>query len=74
MVYKKIQLPREVHIGPDIIGDIGKICSDLRFNNDALIVCGDTTYKLQVKLLLIVYLMKDLILILLKWILQLKKV
>lgn len=49
MVYKKIQLPREVHIGPDIIGDIGKICSDLRFNNDALIVCGDTTYKVAGK-------------------------
>lgn len=43
---KTIQLPREVHIGPNIINNIGKICTDLRFYDDALIVCGNTTYKI----------------------------
>ena len=45
MSSKNIQLPREVHIGPDILNDIGSICSSLRFYDNALIVCGNTTYK-----------------------------
>jgi glycerol-1-phosphate dehydrogenase [NAD(P)+] len=46
MVTKKIQLPREVHIGPGVIDKTGEICNDLRFYDDALVVCGPHTYKI----------------------------
>ena len=49
MVTKKIQLPREVHIGPGLIDNTGTICNDLRFYNDALMVCGPHTYKIAGK-------------------------
>ena len=28
---RKIQLPREIYTGPGVIGETGKICSELRF-------------------------------------------
>ena len=46
---KKIQMPREVHIGPNVIYDCGKICNDLRFKKDALVVTGPKTLKIAGK-------------------------
>lgn len=46
MVTKKIQLPREVHIGPGVIDKTGEICNDLRFYDDALVVTGPHTKKI----------------------------
>lgn len=43
---KKIQMPREVHIGPDVIKKTGKICKDLRFKGNVLVVTGPNTLKI----------------------------
>jgi len=43
---KKIQMPREVHIGPGVINDTGRICKDLRFSGNALVVTGPSTQKI----------------------------
>ncbi|MCL2157070.1 MAG: NAD(P)-dependent glycerol-1-phosphate dehydrogenase [Methanobrevibacter sp.] len=43
---KKIQMPREVHIGPGVIDNTGKICKDLRFSGDTLVVTGPNTLKI----------------------------
>lgn len=49
---KVIQMPREVHIGPDVLEDIGSICEGLRLFNDALIVSGNHTFKVAGKYLM----------------------
>ncbi|WP_409200857.1 NAD(P)-dependent glycerol-1-phosphate dehydrogenase [Methanobrevibacter sp. DSM 116169] len=46
---RKIQMPREVHIGPDLIGNTGNICNDLRLDKEALIVTGNTTFNIAGK-------------------------
>ena len=46
---RKVQMPREVHIGPDLIFNTGNVCKDLRLDNKALIVTGDNTYKIAAK-------------------------
>lgn len=43
---KKIQMPREVHIGADVISNTGSICKDLRFYDDVLVVTGPNTLKI----------------------------
>ncbi len=43
---KKIQMPREVHIGPGVIDNTGKICKDLRFHGNVLVVTGPKTLKI----------------------------
>ncbi|RBQ24325.1 Glycerol-1-phosphate dehydrogenase [NAD(P)+] [Candidatus Methanobinarius endosymbioticus] len=43
---KKIQMPREVHIGSDVINDTGSICKDLRFSGNVLVVTGPNTLKI----------------------------
>lgn len=43
---KKIQMPREVHIGADVINNTGSICKDLRFYDDVLVVTGPNTLKI----------------------------
>lgn len=43
---KKIQMPREVHIGSDVIKDTGNICKDLRFEGNVLVVTGPNTLKI----------------------------
>lgn len=46
---KKIQMPREVHIGPDVLGEVGSICKDLRLFDEALVVSGNHTFKIAGK-------------------------
>lgn len=46
---KKIQMPREVHIGPNVICDCGQICNDLDFKKNALVVTGSKTFKIAGK-------------------------
>lgn len=43
---KKIQMPREVHIGADVIDNTGSICKDLRFYGEVLVVTGPNTLKI----------------------------
>ncbi|KZX10448.1 NAD(P)-dependent glycerol-1-phosphate dehydrogenase [Methanobrevibacter filiformis] len=43
---KKIQMPREVHIGPDVLEQTGSICKDLRIDGDILVVSGKNTLKI----------------------------
>lgn len=42
---KWMQLPRNVVVGHDVIGDTGKVCRDLKLNGMALIVAGESTHK-----------------------------
>ena len=46
MYYKKIQMPREVHIGPNVLDAVGPICKDLRLFDEALVVSGEHTYDI----------------------------
>jgi len=46
---RKIQMPREVHIGPDLIYNTGSICRDMHLDNKTLIVTGNTTYDIAAK-------------------------
>lgn len=46
MGYKKIEMPREVHIGPGVIDKTGDICTNLRFEGDVLVVTGPNTLKI----------------------------
>lgn len=43
---KKIQMPREVHIGSGVINRTGNICKDLRIEGDVLVVTGNETLKI----------------------------
>lgn len=43
---RKIQLPREIYTGPGVIGETGKICSELRFKGRVVVVTGPTTLKI----------------------------
>ncbi|MDL2246856.1 NAD(P)-dependent glycerol-1-phosphate dehydrogenase [Methanobrevibacter sp. OttesenSCG-928-K11] len=47
---RKIQMPREVHIGPDVIYETGSICDDLRLDKNALVVTGHNTYDIGGKI------------------------
>lgn len=42
---KVIQMPREVHIGPGVLDDIGDICKGLRLFDEAIVVSGENTFK-----------------------------
>ncbi|KZX14035.1 NAD(P)-dependent glycerol-1-phosphate dehydrogenase [Methanobrevibacter curvatus] len=46
MFIKKIQFPREVHIGSNIIDSTGQICRDLRVDGKIIVVSGKNTYKI----------------------------
>ncbi|MGL4670084.1 MAG: NAD(P)-dependent glycerol-1-phosphate dehydrogenase [Methanobacteriaceae archaeon] len=46
MNYKKIEMPREVHIGSGVINRTGDICTDLRFEGSVLVVTGPNTIKI----------------------------
>ena len=46
---KTIQMPREVHIGPNVLDDIGEICKNLRLFDEALVVSGSHTYDVAGK-------------------------
>ena len=46
---KVIQMPREVHIGPNVLDDIGEICKNLRLFDEALVVSGFHTYDVAGK-------------------------
>lgn len=43
---RKMELPREVLIGPGVIDSVGLVCQNLGFKNSALIVSGSTTMKI----------------------------
>ncbi|MCL2687396.1 MAG: NAD(P)-dependent glycerol-1-phosphate dehydrogenase [Methanobrevibacter sp.] len=43
---KKIQMPREVHIGSDVIDKTGAICKDLRFEGNVLVVTDSNVLKI----------------------------
>ena len=43
---KKIQMPREVHIGSGVIDNTGRICKGLRFSGNTLVVTGENTLKI----------------------------
>ena len=47
---KTIQMPREVHIGPNVLDDIGEICKNLRLFDEALVVSGYHTFDVAGKL------------------------
>ena len=47
---KTIQMPREVHIGPNVLDDIGEICKNLRLFDEALVVSGFHTFDVAGKL------------------------
>lgn len=49
MSNRKIQMPREVYIDPNIIKDTGEICKSLRLDKKILIVTGNHTYKIGAK-------------------------
>ncbi len=42
---KRMELPRIVVVGHDVINDTGKVCKDLKLNGNALIVAGGTTLR-----------------------------
>ena len=46
---KTIQMPREVHIGPNVLDDIGEICKNLRLFDEALVVSGFHTFDVAGK-------------------------
>ncbi len=46
---KWMQLPRIVVVGHGVITDIGKVCKDLKLNGNALIVAGESTFKVAGK-------------------------
>ncbi len=43
-------MPREVHIGPNVLDDIGEICKNLRLFDEALVVSGYHTFDVAGKL------------------------
>lgn len=47
---KTIQMPREVHIGPNVLDDIGGICKNLRLFDEALVVSGYHTFDVAGKI------------------------
>lgn len=46
---RKIQMPREVYIGPNVLNEVGDICQDLWLSKNVLIVTGSHTYKIGAK-------------------------
>ena len=42
-------MPREVHIGPNVLDDIGEICKNLRLFDEALVVSGYHTFDVAGK-------------------------
>ena len=46
---KTIQMPREVHIGPNVLDNIGEICKNLRLFDEALVVSGFHTFDVAGK-------------------------
>ena len=46
---RKIQMPREVYIGPDVIYETGEICMDLHLDNKVLVLTGPNTYDIAAK-------------------------
>lgn len=42
---KIIQMPREVHIGPNVLDNLGDICKGLRLFDEAVVVSGNYTFK-----------------------------
>ncbi|MDR0913285.1 MAG: NAD(P)-dependent glycerol-1-phosphate dehydrogenase [Methanobrevibacter sp.] len=46
MSSKKIQLPREVHIGSHLIEKTGEICNDFKIKGNILVVSGKNTFKI----------------------------
>lgn len=46
---RKIQMPREVYIGPDVIYETGEICKDLHLDNKVLVLTGPNTYDIAAK-------------------------
>lgn len=46
MDFRNVQLPREIHTGPDIIKEIGEVCDSLLLKKDVTILSGPTTKKI----------------------------
>ena len=46
---RKIQMPREVYIGPDVIHETGEICKDLHLDTKVLVITGPHTYDIAAK-------------------------
>ena len=44
-----IQMPREVHIGPDVLSNIGDICKGLHLYDEAIVVSGNHTFGIAGK-------------------------
>ena len=44
-----IQMPREVHIGPDVLSNIGDICKGLHLYDEAIVVSGNRTFGIAGK-------------------------
>ena len=51
MCARKIQMPREVYIGPGVVHETGEICSSLKLFKDIVLVTGNNTYDIAAKLL-----------------------
>ena len=45
MCARKIQMPREVYIGPGVVQETGEICSNLKLFKDIVLVTGNNTYS-----------------------------
>lgn len=43
---KTIQMPREIHIGTNVIHDAGKISKDIKLPGEPLVVTGDSILKI----------------------------
>ena len=49
MCARKIQMPREVYIGPGVVQETGEICSSLKLFKDIVLVTGNNTYDIAAK-------------------------
>ena len=49
MCARKIQMPREVYIGPGVVHETGEICSSLKLFKDIVLVTGNNTYDIAAK-------------------------
>ena len=50
MCARKIQMPREVYIGPGVVHETGEICSSLKLFKDIVLVTGNNTYEILILL------------------------
>lgn len=49
MCARRIQMPREVYLGPGVVHETGEICRELRLADDIVLVTGHNTYDIAAK-------------------------